>query len=109
MLTDADGCTSVDDAGLGSADFDGAASRAARPSAHLEQGLGLWVSPVRSLVLLMDNVEMARFKVRTVAITSDVHRLSGDTSRGRCVTDNSNALWLRVELSCAHFDFTLSS
>ena len=57
----------------------------------------------------MNNVEMARFKVRTVAIASDVHRLSGDTSRGCCVTDNSNALWLRVELSCAHFDFTLSS
>ena len=109
MLTDADGCTSVDDAGLGSSHFYGAARCTTRPGAHLEQGLGLWVSPVRSLVLLMDNVEMARFKVRTVAITSDVHRLSGDTGRGRCVTDNSNALWLRVELSCAHFDFTLSS
>ena len=109
MLTNADCCTSVDDASLGSAHFDGAASRATRPSTHLEQGLGLWVSPVGGLVLLMDNIEMARFKVRTVAITSDVHRLSGDTSRGCCVTDNSNALWLRIELSCAHFDFTLSS
>ena len=109
MLTDADGCTSVDDAGLGSAHFDGAARCTTRPGAHLEQGLGLWVSPVGGLVLFMDNVEMARFKARTVAITSDVHRLSGDTSRGRCVTDNSNAFWLRVELSCAHFNFTLSS
>ena len=55
----------------------------------------------------MDDVEPTLLEVRAIGVARDVEGITRYACGGRCVTDNTNGLRLRVKLSRLDFNLTL--